>query len=89
MGKLWIKSESTDDIIRISFRDSGPGIPRENLDRIFDPFFTTREIGKGAGLGLSVCHGIVTEHKGQIYAKSRPGSGATFIVELPVVTSGG
>ncbi len=88
MGKLWIKSESIDNNIRISFRDNGPGIAKEYLDRIFDPFFTTREVGKGAGLGLSVCHGIISEHHGQIYAKSRPGGGATFIVELPVVTSG-
>ena len=62
----------------------GPGIDQENLDRIFDPFFTTKEVGKGTGLGLSVCHGIIAEHGGKIYARSKPGHGATFVVELPV-----
>lgn len=84
-GKLLIKTERVDNVIRISFKDNGPGIAKENLERIFEPFFTTREVGQGTGLGLSVCHGIVTEHKGRIYAKSKPGKGATFIVELPVV----
>jgi len=48
------------------------------------PFFTTRGEKGGTGLGLSVCHGIVTEHGGKIYAKSKPGKEATFIVELPL-----
>ena len=85
-GKLTIKTERLDGKIRISFKDDGPGIAEENLERIFDPFFTTRETGKGTGLGLSICHGIVTEHKGRIYVESQLGSGATFIVELPIVT---
>jgi len=85
-GKLAIKTEHLDDAIRISFKDDGPGIAEENLEKIFDPFFTTREVGKGTGLGLSICHGIVIEHGGRIYAESKLGKGATFIVELPVVT---
>jgi len=85
-GKLTIKTERLDGKIRISFKDDGPGIAEENRERIFDPFFTTRETGKGTGLGLSICHGIVTEHKGRIYVESQLGRGATFIVELPIVT---
>jgi len=85
-GNLFIKTETMDNTIRISFKDDGPGIAKENLERIFEPFFTTREVGKGTGLGLSVCHGIVTEHGGRIYAESELGKGATFIVELPLVT---
>jgi PAS domain S-box-containing protein len=85
-GNLFIKTETIDNTIRISFKDDGPGIAKENLERIFEPFFTTREVGKGTGLGLSVCHGIVTEHGGRIYAESKLGKGATFIVELPIVT---
>jgi PAS domain S-box-containing protein len=85
-GKLLIKTEKVDNTIRISFKDNGPGIAKKNLERIFDPFFTTREVGQGTGLGLSLCHGIVAEHNGRIYAESKLGKGATFIMELPVVT---
>jgi len=85
-GKLQVKTEAIDDTIRISFKDDGPGIAPENIDRIFDPFFTTREVGEGTGLALSRCHGIITEHNGRIYAKSNLGHGATFIVELPILT---
>jgi two-component system NtrC family sensor kinase len=70
--------------IRITFADTGPGIPVEILDRIFDPFFTTKEVGVGTGLGLSVSHGIIQEHGGRIWGESPPGTGATFIIELPV-----
>jgi PAS domain S-box-containing protein len=85
-GKLLIKTEKVDNTIRISFKDNGPGIAKKNLERIFDPFFTTREIGQGTGLGLSLCYGIVAEHNGKIYAESKLGKGATFIMELPVIT---
>jgi PAS domain S-box-containing protein len=81
---LSVKTESTRDIIRISFTDNGPGIDKENLTKIFDPFFTTREVGQGVGLGLSICHGIITQHNGKIYAESQSGHGATFIIELPI-----
>ena len=64
----------------------GPGIAKENIDKIFNPFFTTREVGQGTGLGLSVSFGIVTQHGGKIYAQSKLGEGATFFVELPIVT---
>lgn len=84
-GKLAIKTEQMGDNLRVSFKDNGLGIAKENLERIFNPFFTTRKVGQGTGLGLSVCHGIVTEHKGRIWAESQLGKGATFIVELPIV----
>lgn len=85
-GNLTITTERVDNTIRIAVKDDGPGIAPEIMGRIFDPFFTTREAGQGTGLGLSICYGIVTEHNGRIYAESKPGEGATFIVELPVVT---
>jgi len=83
-GKLTVKTEEIKDFIRISFADDGPGISPEHLDKLFDPFFTTREERGGTGLGLSVCHGILTEHGGRIYARSKLGAGATLFVELPV-----
>jgi len=85
-GRLSIKTEKIDNTIRISFKDDGLGIAKENMDKIFNPFFTTREVGQGTGLGLSMCHGIIAEHNGRIYAESKLGKGATFIVELPIVT---
>jgi len=85
-GKLVIKTELEDGCITISFADDGPGIPAERLDKLFDPFFTTRGEKGGTGLGLSVCHGIIIEHGGRIYARSKLGEGATFFIELPVKT---
>jgi two-component system NtrC family sensor kinase len=70
--------------IRLEFTDDGPGIPPEVITRIFDPFFTTKSPGKGTGLGLSVCHGILRDHDGHIWAESAPGHGATILLEMPV-----
>jgi len=70
--------------VRFEVADTGPGIAPEHMGRIFDPFFTTKNVGDGAGLGLSTAYGIVKEHGGRIWAESRPGAGATFIVELPL-----
>jgi len=71
-------------VVRIQVQDNGPGISGDILNRIFDPFFTTKPEGEGTGLGLSVCHGIVTEHGGHIWAESIPGGQTTFIIELPI-----
>jgi two-component system NtrC family sensor kinase len=82
-GVIRIHSEVTEKGIRIIFQDDGPGISEENLPKIFNPFFTTKEVGKGTGLGLSLTYGIIKEHGGSIVVESKPGEGATFIVELP------
>lgn len=84
-GNLLIKTEKIENTIQISFNDDGPGIAEANLIHLFDPFFSTREVGQGAGLGLSVCYGIITEHNGQIYVKSQLGKGSVFTVELPII----
>ncbi len=85
-GKLNIKTETTEGMIKISFTDDGPGILESNLKRIFDPFFTTKEVGKETGLGLSICYGIVHAHGGHIYAISKMGEGATFVSEIPITS---
>jgi len=74
--------------IIIGVSDTGHGIDPEILERIFDPYFTTREIGGGAGLGLSVVHGIVKSHKGYITVESQPGKGSAFSIYLPCCNEG-
>ena len=72
------------EAIVLEINDDGPGIPEELQPKIFDPFFTTKEVGKGTGLGLTVAYAIVQEHGGRIRLASRPESGASFYIELPV-----
>jgi PAS domain S-box-containing protein len=69
--------------IAVSIKDSGGGIPPENLERIFEPFFTTKAPTKGTGLGLSTVLGIVRSHQGFIVVTSKVGRGTTFTVYLP------
>ena len=68
----------------LEVEDSGVGIPDELQPRIFEPFFTTKGADRGIGLGLSVVHGIVTQHGGRVEVKSRVGAGSTFLVALPL-----
>ncbi|MBI5604410.1 MAG: PAS domain S-box protein [Deltaproteobacteria bacterium] len=70
--------------IRLSFEDTGSGIPPEILHKIFDPFFTTKPVGMGTGLGLAVSYGIVKDHEGEIRVESTPGEGSRFTVDLPI-----
>ncbi len=72
-----------DGRVAIEVEDSGAGIAVEDLGHIFDPFFTTKTVGEGTGLGLWVCHSIVTGHGGSISVHSRQGEGTTFRVLLP------
>src|SRR5204862_1375392 len=80
--RTWHDADRESVILEIN--DDGPGIPDEVQPKIFDPFFTTKDVGKGTGLGLTVAYAIVQEHGGRIHLESRPGSGASFYVELPV-----
>ncbi len=77
-------SASRDRII-IHVKDDGPGIEEDVIKHIFEPFFTTKEEGRGTGLGLSVVFNIIENHGGNICAKSRPGDGTTFTIELPII----
>ncbi len=83
-GTLDVSLKEHDDDLVITMRDSGVGIPEEDIVRIFDPFFTTKPEGEGTGLGLSVSYGIVSRHGGHIGVESEVGIGTTFIVSLPL-----
>lgn len=69
--------------VRLNFRDSGCGIPPENLVRIFEPFFTTKELDRGTGLGLATVYGIVKQHHGWIEVSSRVEEGTAFSIYFP------
>jgi nitrogen-specific signal transduction histidine kinase len=79
------KNGHAHEALRITIRDTGEGISGENLSHVFDPFFTTKDYG--TGLGLSVAHGIIYEHSGQIEVESELGQGTAFHVLLPLVRS--
>ena len=83
-GTLRIRLGKTDNSVWVSFRDDGPGIPKENLPSIFDPFYTTKRPGRGTGLGLSICKSVMKEHNGSVEAANSPEGGAVFTVTLPV-----
>jgi PAS domain S-box-containing protein len=80
---LCIATGADGEAVWVAVTDNGPGIPAGIINRIFDPFFTTKPQGVGTGVGLSVCHGIVTAHGGRIVVESEPGMGSTFTVRLP------
>ena len=80
--EIILRTGVKDDRIRVTVRDFGPGIDKENLERIFESFFTTK--GTGLGMGLAVCRAIVEAHEGRIWAENNPDRGATFVFELPI-----
>src|SRR5690349_22380094 len=84
-GTLTIVSRNEGDKVVVEVSDTGIGIPLENLPKIFEPFFTTKEIGRGTGLGLAVCYGILTEHGGTLDVQSTVGAGTTFTITLSAV----
>jgi PAS domain S-box-containing protein len=75
-----------DGRLQLTVADRGPGIPPDLIDRVFEPFVTTKK--QGLGLGLSICHSIVTAHGGRLWVTNNPGRGATFSVALPVHRGG-
>ena len=76
------KKDSSERFVQIGIRDSGVGIPEQDLENIFNPFFTTKK--DGSGLGLSISHQIVQEHGGYMLVESRPGEGTTFLIHLAI-----
>jgi PAS domain S-box-containing protein len=88
-GDVLLKASARPDgMLRITVRDSGPGIPAEDLERIFNKFHRVlqakdRNLPQGSGLGLAICKRIVDHYNGLIWAESKPGEGSTFHLELP------
>jgi two-component system NtrC family sensor kinase len=86
--ELTIASELSEEerisSVVVSVRDTGVGIPQENLDKVFEPFFSTKPVGKGTGLGLSLCFSIIEAHGGRLEIRSQPGKGTELKVILPV-----
>ncbi|PTM56863.1 diguanylate cyclase (GGDEF)-like protein [Desmospora activa DSM 45169] len=85
-GMVSVRWKEVRDRISIRIQDNGSGIPPEYMSRIFDPFFTTK--GDGTGMGLSICHRIISEHGGQVHVTSQPGRGTTFNIHLPIRQAG-
>ncbi len=83
-GTIHLKCWAEDGKVKTSVKDTGHGIPQEILPHLFEPFVTTKEVGKGTGLGLFICHRIVTEHRGSIQIKSEEGTGTEVLLEFPV-----
>jgi signal transduction histidine kinase len=82
-GTLQFRVFPRSNRVIIEVEDTGAGIPPENMSKIFEPFFTTKEVGKGTGLGLAVCYGIISEHGGRLSVRSNVGKGTTFGIFLP------
>jgi signal transduction histidine kinase len=82
-GRVTVGAAPTEDEIRFSVADTGPGVPLEHRDHIFDRYWKSRESRQGAGLGLSIARSIVDAHGGRIWVESAPGAGATFIFTVP------
>lgn len=86
-GTLTLRARQSGRRVMVEVCDTGIGITPEDLPKIFDPFFTTKDVGRGTGLGLAVCYGILSEHGGRLDVRSNPGSGTTFTISLPVMDS--
>ncbi|HMR32681.1 MAG TPA: PAS domain S-box protein [Geminicoccus sp.] len=82
--RLVLRSEHRHGEVALTVEDNGPGMPEEVRKRIFEPFFTTKPQGMGVGVGLSLCHGIVSGHGGRIEVETEPGRGSRFVVTLPL-----
>ena len=82
-GIFSIKTRRKENAVVLELSDNGPGA--RDPERVFDPFYTARTIGKGAGLGLSACYGIIQEHQGRILCANRVEGGTTITIELPAV----
>jgi two-component system, NtrC family, sensor kinase len=83
-GSLFITTHHDDKQVFLQIRDTGTGMEKNILSKAIEPFFTTKEVGKGTGLGLWVCHGIITQHEGTLELNSNHGEGTKATIRLPI-----
>lgn len=83
-GTLTFTGQVDGRLLEISIADTGCGIEAHLLTRIFEPFFSTKDVGKGIGLGLAICHGIIEAMGGSIAVRSTPGHGSVFTLKVPM-----
>ena len=83
-GTLTLRAIHSNSRVLVQVIDVGIGIEPENMTKIFDPFFTTKDVGRGTGLGLAVCYGILSDHGGRLDVRSTVGVGTTFTITLPI-----
>ena len=83
-GKIVVTTRKAGNFAEILYQDDGVGMTEKSVTKAFNPFFTTKEVGKGTGLGLAVCYGIITEHGGRLSVRSNLGVGTTFSIFLPI-----
>src|SRR5882672_11354707 len=83
-GTLTLRAIHSNSRVLVQVKDVGIGIAPENMTKIFDPFFTTKDVGRGTGLGLAVCYGILSDHGGRLDVRSALGIGTTFTITLPI-----
>lgn len=88
-GEVVFRTTNDHGRVKLEIEDTGSGIAPEDVSKIFEPFYTTKEVGKGTGLGLAVCYGIITEHGGRLAVRSTLGAGTTFTIFLPAYKKSG
>ena len=88
-GGIHIKLSRSDRQINLKIKDKGMGMSKDIIAKIFDPFYTTKDVGKGLGLGLSICQSIMEKCGGKILVVSEPGKGSTFTIQLPEYSQDG
>ncbi len=74
------------DLVELRVSDTGTGMTAEECQRLFTPYYTTKQ--HGTGLGLAIVQSVVSDHQGTIRVESKPGSGSTFVIELPCGSAG-
>lgn len=82
-GDIWIEITEQNDMLHLTIKDNGCGIPADVLPKVFEPFFTTKDVGQGTGLGLSMAYNVIKQHQGSISLQSELDVGTTISISFP------